>query len=55
METQRHVNAPCVTDLEERSVAVFSQSVTAEGIRSHYMSLENSTGLFVTDSSNQFI
>lgn len=45
---------PSVTDLEERSVAAFSQIVTAEGIRSDYMSMDNSTDLFAIDSSNQF-
>lgn len=43
-----------LTDLDERSMAAFSQTVTAEGIRSDYMSMDNSTDLFAIDSSNQF-
>lgn len=53
METQTW-KCPSLTDLEESSVAAFSQIVTAEGIRSDYMSMDNSTDLFAIDSSNQF-
>lgn len=53
METRTR-KCPSLTALEERSVAAFSQIVTAEGIRSDYMSMDNSTDLFAIDSSNQF-
>lgn len=53
METQT-CKCPSLTDLEEHSMAAFSQIVTAEGIRPDYMSMDDSTDLFAIDSSNQF-